>query len=87
MSQTSTGLSREERRDAVMMGGRPIVIHTYREVAKLTRIGLRSLERMIAEGTCPQVIELTERRRGISDIALNRWLKNRPRKASTEPAA
>jgi hypothetical protein len=79
----STGLSRKERQLVAVTGGAPIVIHTYREAASIARIGLRTLEREIALGVGPQVIELTARRRGITDPALRAWLKNRPRKAAT----
>jgi predicted DNA-binding transcriptional regulator AlpA len=78
LSQLSTGLSKDERRVVKTGGG--LIIYTYKEVALLLGISLRAVERMVADGTGPEVIKLTARRRGITDIALRAWLRDRPRK-------
>jgi hypothetical protein len=45
--------------------------------AKQLGIHRRSLERLIEEGAGPQVIQLTTRRRGITQDALESWVKGR----------
>jgi hypothetical protein len=82
VSQLSTGLSRDERRASVGRSG--LVVYTYKEAAAIIGVSLRAVERMVADGTGPQVIKLTKRRRGITDIALRAWLRDRPRKIAAE---
>jgi hypothetical protein len=73
MSQLSTGLPRDERR----RGGGGIIIHTLAEAAQISRVSLRTFERLISIGEGPPILKLSPRRRGVSDPALCAWLKSR----------
>ena len=82
MSRCSTGLSRHERRDAAARGGKPaLVVYTYNEAAAIAGVARRTLERLIALGKGPAVIELSPRRRGILESDLINWLRKRRRAA------
>ena len=75
MSERSTGLSRRERRNAAARGGKPaLAVYSYDEVARLVGVARRTLERLIALGEGPAVIELSPRRRGILESDLISWL-------------
>jgi hypothetical protein len=87
MSRPSTGLSRAERRNAATGGAPALFIYSYKEAAVVAGLGLRTLERLIAEGKGPNVVELSPMRRGISNIDLADWLKSKTRKAPTTAAA
>ena len=81
MSQLSTGLSRDERRRSAAASSKPVLfVHSYKEAAAIAGFGLRTLERLIALGEGPDVVELSPRRRGITDPALRVWIKRRTRK-------
>jgi hypothetical protein len=82
MTQMSTGLSRTERRNAAIpSGGGALVIYSYAEAAAIIGISKRTLERMLANGTGPQVTQLSQRRFGITAPDMREWQRNRPRKA------
>ena len=90
MSERSTGLSRRERRNAAARGGKPaLAVYSYDEVARLVGVARRTLERLIALGEGPAVIELSPRRRGILEKDLINWLHKHRRAASghCEPRA
>ena len=66
MSRSSTGLSRHERRDPAVRGGKTaLTVYTYNQAAAITGLARRTLERLIAVGEGPAIIELSPRRRGI----------------------
>jgi hypothetical protein len=90
LSQSSTGLSRDERRNLAARGGKPaLVVYSYNEAAAIARVARRTLERMIALGEGPAIIELSPRRRGILESDLISWLHKHRRCASSrgEPCA
>ena len=88
MSQASTGLSRQERRDAAARGGKPaLVVYNYDEAAALAGFARRTLERLISLGKGPAVIDLSPRRRGILETDLQVWLDQRRRPAPGADAA
>jgi predicted DNA-binding transcriptional regulator AlpA len=47
----------------------------------------RTLERMLAEGTGPEKVQISERRVGILEADLERWLNSRRRPAPGQDAA
>jgi len=69
--------ARNERRAAANSSS---IVHSYREAAAIAGFGLRTLERLLADGDGPAVIMLSPRRRGIADAALRAWLQARTRK-------
>jgi hypothetical protein len=82
LSERSTGLSRHERRDAAGRGRKPaLAIYSYDEVARLVGVARRTLERLIAVGDGPAIIELSPRRRGILESDLINWLHKHRRAA------
>lgn len=85
--QHSTGLSRHERRDAAARGGKPaLIVYTLNQAAEVTGVARRTLERLIADGTGPAVIDLSPRRVGILADDLEQWLGSRRRPAPGEAA-
>jgi hypothetical protein len=96
LSQCSTGLGRRTRRKGA---GRPgkhrLVVYTYNEAATITGVARRTLERLIAVGEGPAIIELSPRRRGILESDLINWLRKHRRaspgrcelRAAATPAA
>jgi hypothetical protein len=54
---------------------------SYAEAAGRAGIARRSLERLIAEGEGPAVVHISQRRRGIIEADLERWLLSRRRSA------
>ena len=88
MSQHSTGLSRDERRDAGARGGKPsLTVLSYNEAAFRAGIVRRTLERLLAEGTGPAKVQISKRRVGILEADLERWLTSRRRPAPGQDAA
>jgi predicted DNA-binding transcriptional regulator AlpA len=80
LSQRSTDLGRLARHS----GARPprkrgLIVYTYDEAAAITGVARRTLERLIAVGKGPSVIELSSRRRGILETDLRVWLQLRRR--------
>jgi hypothetical protein len=85
LSQCSTGLSRHERRNAAARGAKPApLVYNYDAAAKLVGVARRTLERLIALGEGPAIIELSSRRRGILETDLQVWLQRRRRSRSRE---
>jgi hypothetical protein len=83
-------LSRHERRNAAVRRGKPaLVVYSYNEAAKLVGVARRTLERLIAVGQGPAIIELSPRRRGILESDLISWLHTHRRDApgQSEPSA
>jgi predicted DNA-binding transcriptional regulator AlpA len=63
-------------------------ILTKKEAAQRNRISLRLLERLIASGEGPPIIQLGARRVGIDEDDNDAWLRSRRRQVSLEkPAA
>ena len=88
MSRCSTGLSRHERRDPAVRGGKTaLTVYTYNQAAAITGLARRTLERLIALGEGPAIIELSPRRRGILASDLRDWVQRRRRSPTrrTEP--
>jgi excisionase family DNA binding protein len=80
LSQLSTGLSRAERRYAMIPGGGgALVVYSYAEAAAIIGVSKRTFERLLAEGEGPEVIELSRRRFGVANPALRAWIKTRKR--------
>jgi hypothetical protein len=90
LSQCSTGLGRHTRRKGA---GRPgkhaLIVYTYNDAAAIAGVARRTLERLIAVGEGPAIIELSPRRRGILESDLINWLRKHRRAASghCEPRA
>jgi hypothetical protein len=59
---------------------------SYGEAAARANIVRRTLERLIAIGEGPAIVELSARRRGILDRDLETWLLKRRRPAPGEAA-
>jgi hypothetical protein len=90
LSQCSTGLGRHARRNAAARGGKTaLTVYSYNQAAAITGLARRTLERLIALGEGPAVIELSPRRRGILENDLIGWLHERRRVAPArrEPSA
>jgi predicted DNA-binding transcriptional regulator AlpA len=82
LSQCSTGLGRHARRNAAARGGKTaLTVYSYNQAAAITGLARRTLERLIALGQGPAVIELSPRRRGILESDLISWLHKRRRTA------
>jgi len=98
LSRHSTGLSRDERRDGAARGGKPLareyaprgppafslIVYSLNEAAAITGVARRTLERLIAVGAGPAVIELSSRRRDILETDLRGWLHRRRRSPPSE---
>jgi excisionase family DNA binding protein len=85
LSQCSTGLGRHARRKGAGGAGKhSLVVLTYDEAAEITGVARRTIERLIAVGEGPAVIELSSRRRGILETDLRVWLQRRRRSPSGE---
>jgi predicted DNA-binding transcriptional regulator AlpA len=75
VSQCSTALSRRDRRDAAARGGKTaLTVYSYNQAAAITGLARRTLERLIALGQGPAIVELSPRRRGILESDLISWL-------------
>jgi predicted DNA-binding transcriptional regulator AlpA len=61
-------------------------IISYQEAAERAGIVRRSLERLISRGEGPAVVHISQRRRGILDCDLDKWLLSRRRPAPGEAA-
>jgi hypothetical protein len=82
LSQCSTALSRRDRREAAARGGKTaLTVYTYNQAAAITGVARRTLERLIALGQGPAIVELSPRRRGILESDLITWLHKRRRTA------
>src|ERR1700733_7491725 len=80
LSRCSTGLSRHERRDPAARGGKTaLTVYSLNQVAAITGLARRTLERLIAVGEGPAIIELSPRRRGVLESDLIGWLHKRRR--------
>jgi predicted DNA-binding transcriptional regulator AlpA len=80
LSRCSTGLSRHERRDPTERGGKTaLTVYSYNQAAAITGLARRTLERLIALGEGPAIIELSPRRRGILASDLLDWVQRRRR--------
>ena len=53
----------------------------YEEAAKRAGLVRRSLERLIARGEGPAIVHISDRRRGILESDLEKWLLSRRRPA------
>jgi predicted DNA-binding transcriptional regulator AlpA len=63
-----------------MRGGKTaLTVYSYNQAAAITGLARRSLERLIALGQGPAIVELSPRRRGILESDLISWLHNRRR--------
>ena len=60
---------------------------TLDQAAYRAGIVRRTLERQLADGTGPAVVQLSKRRVGILEADLERWLNSRRRPAPGEDAA
>jgi predicted DNA-binding transcriptional regulator AlpA len=82
LSRCSTGLSRHERRNPAARGGKTaLTLYSYNQAAAITGLARRTLERLIALGQGPAIVELSPRRRGILESDLISWLRKRRRTA------
>jgi predicted DNA-binding transcriptional regulator AlpA len=63
----------------------PDQIRSLRETAAILGLSMRQLQRLIAMGTGPAVIHLSERRVGISDADREAWVGSRRRIAASNP--
>ena len=82
LSRCSTALSRHARRNAAARGGKTaLTVYTYTDAAAISRLARRTIERLIALGPGPAIIELSPRRRGILESDLVSWLHKRRRAA------
>ena len=72
---------RHERRDRAGRGGKRLSVYSYNEAAAIAGLARRTLERLIALGEGPAIIELSPRRRGILESDLISWLHKRRRAA------
>jgi hypothetical protein len=82
LSRCSTGLGRHARRNAAARGGKTaLTVYSYNQAAAITGLARRTLERLIALGEGPAIIELSPRRRGILETDLITWLQKRRRTA------
>jgi hypothetical protein len=82
LSRCSTGLSRHERRNPAARGGKTaLTLYTYNQAAAITGLSRRTIERLIALGQGPAIIELSPRRRGVLKSDLVSWLHKRRRVA------
>jgi hypothetical protein len=87
-SRCSTGLGRLARRNAARRGGKSaLIVYTYDQAAKIATVARRTLERLIALGEGPAVIELSPRRKGILAADFWLWLEQRRRPASSQALA
>jgi hypothetical protein len=88
LSQCSTGLGRHTRRKGAGRAvNNPLVVYTYNEAAEIAGVARRTLERLIAIGQGPAIIELSPRRRGILKTDLQAWLQRHRRSPSGEAQA
>jgi predicted DNA-binding transcriptional regulator AlpA len=84
LSRCSTGLSRHERRNPAARGGKTaLTLYSYNQAATITGLSRRTIERLIALGQGPAIVELSPRRRGILKSDLIIWLQKRRRVAPT----
>ena len=75
-------LSRHERRNPAALGGKTaLTVYSLNQVAAITGLARRTVERLIAVGEGPAIIELSPRRRGILESDLIIWLHKRRRAA------
>jgi predicted DNA-binding transcriptional regulator AlpA len=80
LSQCSTGLGRHARRNPAARGGKTaLTVYSYNQAAAITGLARRTLERLIALGEGPAIIELSPRRRGILESDLQIWIQRRRR--------
>jgi predicted DNA-binding transcriptional regulator AlpA len=90
LSQQSTASSRRERRDAVARGAKLLaggcvprchpptsllVVYSLSEAAAIVGVARRTIERLVARGEGPAVIDLSPRRRGVLESDLISWLR------------
>ena len=70
-------------------GKTALFVYAYDEAAAIAGLARRTLERLIALGEGPAIIELSPRRRGILESDLISWLHKRRRTAPAhrEPGA
>ena len=59
---------------------------SFDQAAARTNLCRRSLERLIAQGKGPEIIELSKRRRGVLEADFERWIAARRRPAPGEAA-
>jgi predicted DNA-binding transcriptional regulator AlpA len=82
LSRCSTGQSRHQRRDPAARGGNTaLTVYSYNQAAAITGLARRTLERLIALGEGPAIVQLSPRRRGILESDLISWLRKRRRTA------
>jgi excisionase family DNA binding protein len=75
LPQSSTGLRKYGQPNRTARARKHgLIVYTYDEAAKLIGVARRTLERLIALGEGPAVIELSPRRRGILESDLISWL-------------
>jgi len=88
LSQCSTGLGRHTRRNRAGWAGKHgLIVYTYKEAADITGVARRTLERLIALGEGPAILELSPRRRGILGSDLQAWFRRRRRSPPCEEQA
>jgi hypothetical protein len=81
-SRCSTGLGRLARRNRARRARKyGFFVYDYNEAAAIAGLARRTLERLIALGEGPAIIELSPRRRGILESDLIIWLHKRRRAA------
>jgi hypothetical protein len=99
LSQLSTASSRRDRCDAVARGakllaggcaprGPPaslLVVYSLSEAAAIVGVARRTIERLVARGEGPAVIDLSPRRRGVLETDLRVWLQRRRRSPPAKP--
>jgi hypothetical protein len=82
LSQCSTGLGRHARRNRARRARKHrLFVYDYNEAAAIAGLARRTLERLIALGQGPAIVELSPRRRGILESDLITWLHKRRRTA------
>jgi hypothetical protein len=75
----------DDTHDAAARGGKTaLTVYSYNQAAAITGLARRTLERLIALGEGPAIIELSPRRRGILESDLIRWLHKRRRAAAVD---
>jgi hypothetical protein len=82
LSRCSTGLGRHAWRHSARPAWKHgLFVYSYDEAAAIAGVARRTLERLIALGEGPAIIELSPRRRGILKSDLIGWLHKRRRPA------
>jgi predicted DNA-binding transcriptional regulator AlpA len=79
VSQHSTGLSHDERAAATRKAKPELVVLSLDEVAALSGVARRTIERGIAAGEGPTTVDLSPRRRGVTEPDYRIWIKVRRR--------